>query len=144
MFPAVCPPAAEFEDETFYDISTWGLLVEFEGGVENVVQHTPFERHIAFERRETVGRDAERIYRQGVHAVQEAVYILRTGNTFELRPVDLVVVSLHEQRPVEQMPQSYVYGSEMRRGVPQQKQRVKIRRRQKYPATAYLHRLARL
>ncbi len=35
MFPVVLPPAVEFEDETFYDISMRGPLVEF--GVEYVV-----------------------------------------------------------------------------------------------------------
>jgi len=141
MFPSVRPPAAEFEDEPSDDISMRGLLIEF--GMKNIVQHTLFECRVAFKRREAVGLYAEGVYRQCVQAMQESVHILFACYAFELPPVYRVVVLFHEQRPIEQMSQPDVSGSEVRRGMPQQKERVEIDRRQKYLAAAYVQILAR-
>ncbi len=160
VFPAVGPPAGGLDPE---GLPERAVFFVGEGGVEDFAEdavdeggvaldgwsgfgaRASFDGRAAPDHREDRGIEAQIAHADGIQRVGEADHILPLQDAIEPGPVDLRPVGPDEKEPVEHVAEVNITGGEMKRRVPQQKQRIEVRAGQQDArgVDAAFHRIAR-
>ena len=99
MFPAVGPPATEHITPRFEITGALRLWLR-KFWVQHLSPHTLNEFWLALKRQHTILKQARFVDTDGIHTIEEAIYITLSNNTLYNSPINIAMPLLHNVTPV--------------------------------------------